>query len=175
MATQHRSPYPHTLGPQPRPRGPPWREGRAESQGLAAADSVCSQEERGRRDRPAEARGSRARGGERPAALPGRVGKGRPGSGTSGYLTSDGESRSRRNTKKPGRSLAATRSLCPAPSAIGRAGSRRSALHITKTQLAQSESSRPRPLAHPASLPPYQRSFKSERKKKTGIFFLTEC
>ena len=66
----------------------------------------------------------------------------------------------------------------PAPGAeraIGRAGlAALGEFHITKTQLAQSESSRPRPLAHPAPTP-YRALLlsKVKGKKKTEVFFFS--
>lgn len=121
--------------PQPRPRGPPLARGEPRAK-VWRQPTRCARRKRegGETGRPRREEAGREAGSERPAAAPpGRVGKGRPGSGTSGYLTPDGESRSRRNTKKPGRSLAATRSPRPAPSApLAEQGSRRSANFISQ-------------------------------------------
>ncbi|DAA17735.1 TPA: hypothetical protein BOS_20055 [Bos taurus] len=176
LATPAPFSIPHTPKPAaPAPRATPG-ERRAESQGLAAADSVCSQEERGRRDRPAEARGSRARGGEQ-AAGGGAAREGRGGPARLGHerLSDAGRGESLSQKHKETRAFA-RRNPEPAPGAeraIGRA--RLAALgefHITKTQLAQSESSRPRPLAHPAPTP-YRALLlsKVKGKKKTEALF----
>lgn len=132
---QHRSPYPTPPSPQPRPRGPPLARGEPRAK-VWRQPTRCARRKRegGETGRPRREEAGREAGSRRPAAAPpGRVGEGRPGSGTSGYLTPDGESRSRRNTKKPGRSLAATRSPRPAPSApLAEQGSRRSANFISQ-------------------------------------------
>lgn len=163
--------------PQPQPRGPPPVRDKLRTE-VWRHPNRCARRKRdggrGRRDRPAEARGSRGEAGSGRPAQPGE-GRGKPARLGHELLSDAGRGESLSQKHKETAAFARPNPE-PAPGAeraIGRA--RLAALGeflITKTQLAQSESSRPGPLAHPSpnSLsrsPP----FKSERKKENRGFF----